>query len=153
MTTPVAVLNQTSIVFILLNNLDIDLPANTITIEKANTGIAVPSPNIEGSTIVDLYSIARGIRPPKNRAAEIGQNARANTIPKPSAPRYPLFFNLSCSFVRKEFRGILITISSNKNIPVTINKGPNAMYMYFCKKKDVVLIDSPANTIRVPSKE
>lgn len=66
-------------------------------IDKMNAnrmiGNPVPTPYINGKMIPNSLLSAKGIKLPKNNAAEIGQNERAKINPKANAPSNPEFAN------------------------------------------------------------
>ncbi len=65
------------------------LAPKAIKIANRKTGRPVPIPYTEGRVSVDPLCTDRGIRLPKNSAAETGQNESAKTIPKSPAPHTP----------------------------------------------------------------
>ena len=70
---PVALRTQSSNCFSLLKALAVDFEANARISANKKTGRPVPSPYRAGSATPERYFTARGMRLPKNRAAEIGQ--------------------------------------------------------------------------------
>ena len=80
----------------------------------------------------NLFCKDNGIKLPKNKAAEIGQNDRAKIMPNPNEPMAPelaRYSNFSLDRLKDE---IFIFIISNKNRPTINNIGPRALFKYVC---------------------
>ena len=149
-TTPVIFLNQNSN-FVIALYISLTLfTKNAIANAKITTGSPVPSPYANGNKILELFSIARVVKLPKNSAALTGQNESAKIIPIKKAPKVVLFLNLS-KFV------LLLTdiekfsfITSTKINPIIISNGPIILLIEFCKKFAKLGIAKSPETIIEP---
>jgi len=83
--------------------------ANTI------TGNPVPIPKKRGRIIPILLLSAKGIRLPKNSAAEIGQKESAKIAPNKNAPFAPDLARDSCFSLESKNLGILRRITPRRN--------------------------------------
>lgn len=105
---------------------------------KITTGIPLAIPNTPGKTHGILLCIANGSNAPKNKAADAGQKLNAKMHPSRKAPMKQDFSAILPKFrFEKSLLPKGIFIISSKNIPIMINKGPNAIFMYFCSICDI----------------
>ena len=113
-----------------LKTLAIFLNPKAIKTATARTGSPVPTPKTAGIAIDDLPSRAAGIRPPKKRAAETGQNDKAKRNPRKKSPGWPHCVALCPSLSKTEMPGILIFIRSRRNMPTRTRIGPKNLLRY-----------------------
>ena len=92
-----------------------------------------------------------GIKLPKKRAAETGQNERAKKRPRGNAPIAPLFPNFVAVFSGREKPGKENDIIPSRKKPVRIKTGPNILGIMLCINCDAWGIFKREALIRIPS--
>ena len=100
-----------------------------IKIAKAKTGRPVPIPYIEGRMMLEPFFNDRGIKLPKNNAAETGQKESANSIPKGKEPTTPRFLNLPVILSGVDNPKTLSGNISRRKNPVMMRTGPTILFM------------------------
>lgn len=101
---------------------------------KIKTGKPVPIPYRTGKTIPKLLFNARGIKLPKNNAAEIGQKERAKITPKANEPNTPDWTSLFCLSPEIENPLKFKRKISRRKRPTTMSNGPIILFIYIWKK-------------------